>query len=208
MIHYEKVRVTFDGVDVLRDFDLSVDAGDKVLIYGKSGVGKSTILKLLLGFARPDAGAVYFEGRVLDKGLVWEVRKRVAYVSQDMDIGEGKVAGFIEDIMSYKANQDLNDLDSRMRRAMDLFELNRSILEKDMGDLSGGEKQRVGLTVAVLLGRGIYLLDEVTSAVDQEMKKKIVDYFAGLEGKTVLSVSHDVNWLEKDGFKVVRMGVG
>lgn len=207
MIRYEKVRVTRDGVDVLSDFDLELGEGGKVLVYGKSGIGKSTLLKLLLGFVRPDEGSIYFEGRELDRRSVWEVRRRVAYVSQDLDIAEGKVEDFIEEVLLYKANQELDLRDGALAETMDVLELDRSILEKDMRDISGGEKQRVALVVAVLLQRDIYLLDEVTSAVDPDMKRRIVDYFADLEGATVLAVSHDENWLKRDEFSVVRLGV-
>jgi putative ABC transport system ATP-binding protein len=208
IIEYQGIRVTHDDVDVLSGFDLMVDRGEKVLIYGKSGMGKSTILKLLLGFAHPDSGKIYFEEKALDKKSVWEVRKRVAYVSQDLDIAEGKVRDFLDSVLNLKANLQLGDHRERMEEVMGFLELERSILDKQMTDISGGEKQRVALMVAILLKRDIFLLDEVTSAVDPEMKKKIVKYFSSLEDATVISVSHDVNWLESADMKVVRLGVG
>jgi putative ABC transport system ATP-binding protein len=208
LIEYEGIKVTHDDVDVLSDFNLEVDKGEKVLIYGKSGMGKSTILKLLLGFAHPDSGTIFFEDKELDKKSVWEVRKRVAYVSQDLDIAEGKVRDFVDGVLNLKANSQLEDYEGRIGEVLELLELEESILGKQMTDISGGEKQRVALMVAILLQRDIYLLDEVTSAVDLEMKRKVVEYFNSLEDATVLSVSHDVNWLESKNMKVVRLGVG
>lgn len=207
LIEYRGIRVNRNGVDILSDFNLEVERGEKVLVYGKSGTGKTTILKLLLGFVRPDGGAVYFEGRKLDRRSVWEVRKRVAYVSQDLDIAEGRVGDFVEGVLNFKANSHLRVDGGRVEEVLELLELETSILDKQMTDISGGEKQRVALMVAILLGRDVFLLDEATSAVDPEMKRKIVDYFNSLEETTVISVSHDVSWLEGADMKVVRLGV-
>lgn len=207
VITYEDVSVSYDGVDVLKDFSLDIARGDKVLVYGKSGIGKSTILKLLLGFARPDRGAIYFDGVRLDHKSVWEVRKKVAYVSQDLDFGGGRVSDFIDAVFRIKANAGRHDgREERQREVMAWLELDEKLLEKSIPDLSGGEKQRFSLAVSLLLEREIFLLDEVTSAVDPEMKGRIADYFASREGKTVLAVSHDVTWLHRDGLKVIMLG--
>lgn len=206
MIRYENVSVKHGGVDVLKDFNLRVDEGDKVLIYGKSGIGKSTILKLLLGFTYPDSGTLYFRDRELDKRTIWEVRKQIAYVSQDLDICEGKVNDFVCDLLGYKTNSEIQDRERKTRQILELMELDTGILDKDFEDLSGGEKQRISLMAALLLERGIFLLDEVTSSVDTRLKKKIVDHFTSLEGATVLAVSHDINWLDEDRLRVVRLG--
>lgn len=207
MIRYENVAVNRGGVDVLRGFDLEVARGEKVLIYGKSGMGKSTILKLLLGFTYPDSGSVHFDGMEIDRHTVWEVRKRTAYVSQDLDIGEGVVSDFIDTVFSHKTNRHLLDArEERLEGLMGMLELPQKILEKDFADISGGEKQRVALLLSMMLDREVYLLDEVTSAVDLELKRRLVEHFASTDGATVLAVSHDVNWLENENIRIVRLG--
>jgi putative ABC transport system ATP-binding protein len=205
MIGYRDVTVRRAGVDILRDFNLEIESGDKVLLFGKSGIGKSTLLKLLLGFERPDEGSVYVDGKQLDGDRAWDVRRRVSYVSQDLDIAEGKVSGFVDAVLGFKANDGV-DADARMASVMNLLELERGILDKDFEDLSGGEKQRVAIMMAMLLDRDIYLLDEVTSSVDPPMKKKLVEHFTAMDKATVVAVSHDVTWLEAVGLKVVRLG--
>ncbi len=206
MIRYDNITVTYDGADVLKDFSLEVSRGEKVLIYGKSGMGKSTILKLLLGFARPDEGALYFDGEELNRKSVWDVRKRVAYVSQDLDFGGGMVRDFIDGVFDIKANAAREGWEEKLREAMGWLELDAKLLDKDLSDLSGGEKQRIAVAVSLLLDRDVFLLDEVTSAVDPEMKGRIVDYFAALEEATVLAVSHDVTWLRGESMRVIRLG--
>ena len=87
---------------------------------------------------------------------------------------------------------------------MKLFDLDESILEKRVSELSGGEKQRTGIAVAILLGREIFLADEITASLDKELKKRVAGYFA--ESKfTVVAVSHDSEWIETGKFRVVEI---
>lgn len=206
MIRFEDVTVARKGIHILKDFNLQVSRGNKVLIYGNSGIGKSTVLKLLLGFTRPDSGAIYFEDKRIDKKHVWEVRKRVAYVSQDLDIGEGNVSGFMDSVLGYNVNKAIQRHQAKRTDILDFLELEPGILDKSLDEISGGEKQRIALTTAMLLEREIFLLDEVTSAIDTKLKKKVVDYFTSVDGATVLVVSHDAHWLEGNRLKVVRLG--
>ena len=206
MIRFEDVTVARKGIHILKDFNLQVSRGNKVLIYGNSGIGKSTVLKLLLGFTRPDSGAIYFEDKRIDKKHVWEVRKRVAYVSQDLDIGEGNVSGFMDSVLGYNVNKAIQQHQAKRTDILDFLELEPGILDKSLDEISGGEKQRIALATAMLLEREIFLLDEVTSAIDTKLKKKVVDYFTSVAGATVLVVSHDAHWLEGSRLRVVRLG--
>ena len=72
--------------------------------------------------------------------------------------------------------------------------------------MSGGEKQRFALIAGLLLGRKIFLLDEVTSSLDRDMKKKVVDFFADQTDWTVLAVSHDTVWQSREEFRTIPIG--
>lgn len=206
MIRFEDVTVVRNGEAVLSGFNLDVAAGEKVLIYGKSGIGKSTVLGVLLGFVRPDSGDIFFDGELLDRKRVWEVRRRVAYVGQDPDVSEETVSGFIEGVLHYGANRSVPRSEAKRASVFDLLELEPGILCKSMSGISGGERQRVVLAAALLLERDVFLLDEVTSHIDAGLKRKVVGHFASMEGATVLVVSHDPHWLEGNRLKVVRLG--
>ena len=90
----------------------------------------------------------------------------------------------------------------RLLKHLDDFSLSEDLLSKDVENLSGGERQRLGFIIALLLDRDILLLDEVTSSLDIEMKKKVEEYIKKSD-KTVLLISHDTHWDIKN-FKVVR----
>ena len=144
---------------VLQDFSFEIQPGDKVIVSGRSGIGKTTLFRLLLGFEKPNRGEIYFENRLLNDTNVWELRRKVAYVSQDLNIGRGNLQSFFNATLSLKANlsnkkaglEDLNEL-------LEYFELPEALLLKNIEELSGGEKQRVAIINASLLKRTIVLL--------------------------------------------------
>ena len=89
---------------------------------------------------------------------------------------------------------------------MDFLRLPASVLDDEYEKLSGGEKQRIAILIALLLKRNIFLLDEVTSFLDAELKKKIITFFTQNREWTVLAISHDPDWLDADNIKVIRLG--
>jgi len=193
MLTIQDISIKYDGKPILSDFNLSVAKGDKILIKGSSGIGKSTIFRLIMGFGVQSSGTISLDGILIDSSSVWDVRKRIAYVSQDTDIGNGKVGDLIDEIFSFKANKDVLD-HTQLDKVMSDLSLDHSILKKDYMKLSGGEKQRIALVMALLSGKDIFLLDEVTAELDAALKQKVVDIFFGNPDWTVLSISHDREW--------------
>lgn len=203
LIKYENIGISFGDRKVLSGFNLTIKKNQKILLRGKSGVGKTTLLKMLLGFTKPSEGTLYFRNRVIDSKTCWEARKEIAYVVQDTDLGEGKVQNLLDEIFSYSANKEKLSR-GKLQTFMRELELEDNILEKNFQELSGGEKQRIGILIALLLNRDIYLLDEATSALDAKLKKKVADYFLAREDWTLLIVSHDREW-ERDWMKIIDL---
>ncbi|MFP4654463.1 MAG: ATP-binding cassette domain-containing protein [Methanohalobium sp.] len=201
LIKYEGIDISYNGVNIVSDFNLSIFKGEKVLVKGNSGTGKSTLMKLLLGFTQQTYGNLYFQGEIVDESLVWDIREKVAYVPQELDIGDGNVDNFINEILSYQVNRSSLDY-SRIYSLLKQFNLKQNILSKDFENLSGGEKQRIAIVISLLINRYIYLLDEPTSALDLNLKKKVVDHFIENGDLTVFIVSHDSEW-ERERVKVV-----
>ena len=193
-LEMEDVSIQFDGRPVLNGFSMCVAAGEKVALTGPSGVGKSTVLRCLLGLAAPAAGRIRICGEPLDGRSVWTLRRRMAYVPQEPQMGSGTAGEILRRPFEYRANAaHLANLD-RLPELLGGFGLDRSILNQDSGALSGGEKQRLAWIGALLLGRPILLLDEASSALDEASRKAAADLLHAAAGVTVLSVSHDVQW--------------
>lgn len=187
------------------NFSLSFDEGEKVLLFGKSGTGKSSLLKLLLGFVRQNAGEILINGDKLDKKQVWKLRKTTAYVNQNLEIGEGSILEYLREFLSLKSNADVEFDEQEITKYIEFFELPPDLLEKNIEDISGGEKQRFAIITSILLNRDIYLLDEITSGLDSEMKQKVADFFANEFSKTLLIVSHDEIWKEFPNIRTITL---
>ncbi|MEL4305360.1 ABC transporter ATP-binding protein [Methanococcoides sp. LMO-2] len=205
LLKYEDISIRYGEKEVLSHFDLDINKGDRILLKGRSGSGKSTLLKMPMGFAHPTSGRLYFNNRLLDSNTVWDARKRIAYVSQDLDIYEGSVNEFIEEVFSYSFNEGKLDR-TKLRRLLVYLGFEKDVLEMDFEDLSGGEKQRIGIIMSVLIGKDIYLLDEITSSLDAALKEKVANYFLERKEWTLVIISHDDVWDNKD-VKVVPVGV-
>lgn len=185
------VEIRFGGQRVLRSFSLSLDPGEKAMLTGPSGCGKSTVLRCFLGFVVPDAGSVSIEGTQLTPDTIWRLRQRIAYVGQEPDLGTGTAAQAVERPFHYRANAGLRRNLDRIPELFERFNLAHDLLHKDVGSLSGGEKQRIALVSAILLDRRIFLLDEITSALDKVSKQAVADFFRLREDATALIVAHD-----------------
>lgn len=190
-LEIKDVTVRLNRQTILQDFSLSLGTGQKALLTGPSGCGKSTVLRCLLGFVVPQAGSVRIVGEPLTAESVWTLRRRIAYVGQEPDLGAGLVRDILERPFHYRANAALRGNLARVPELFDAFGLARSLLDKEVGDLSGGEKQRVALVSALLLDRNIFLLDEVTSALDPASKRKVIEYLRSRAEATMLFVAHD-----------------
>ena len=196
MITLENISLSFANKKLFENFNLKINRGDKILLYGKSGTGKSSLLKMLLGFQIPDSGSIYFNGKISDQKSIWEFRKKVGYVSQDTDIGQGKINDLLEEILNYSNHRELEPDRKSLVKYLEFFELPASILEKDIADISGGEKQRVAAARALVQARDALLLDEATSNLDIYHSLSILNVIrqrAADQGLCVVAAVHDIN---------------
>lgn len=202
-IEIKDVSLEFDNKVLFDHFNLSIAKGDKILISGKSGAGKSSLIKMLLGFRNYDSGDIHFIDKKLKSGDFSELRNIYAYVNQDVTIRKGNIKDFLHILESYKNNAfEFEGEFGLSENLMDLFEFDPSLVNKSIEELSGGERQRLGIIIAIMLRRPVYLLDEVTSALDKNLKHIVANYFATCK-ETVISISHDEAWEEHGSFKKV-----
>ena len=205
MINYDRIDLSYDGIELFKQFKLKIVEGEKVLISGPSGCGKTSLFRLLLGFSGVEKGDIYFKNQLLDKNSIRKIRSEIFYLSQDIDLRDEEVDTVIREILEYDLNKKINYDGPYIKKYMDILELEANILNKNVMKLSGGERQRVGLLICFLLNRPVLLLDEPTSALDEKMKMKIADMLLK-ENKTVLIISHDEVFQKNELFKRVEIG--
>lgn len=198
MIRIEKLDKSFGKLTVLKQVDLQFNAGETVCLIGPNGSGKTTLIKCLLGLVIPDSGFVYYNGvSVLG---AWEYRRSFGYMPQigrfpeQMRVRE--VFQMMKDLRSDKMNLDDDLLNS--------FSLNE-IMEKRMGNLSGGTRQKVSASLAYLFDPEILILDEPTAGLDpissERLKAKVMK--EKQKGKLTLITSHNMSEVEELADKVI-----
>lgn len=200
-IQFQNIHLKFNNKVIFQDFSLAINKGDKLLLSGKSGRGKSTLLNLLLGFTNMDSGKIIIKDEAATPKNYFKIRQMFAFVNQDITLRPGNVQAVLDEIASFSGNEFDGHLRSDL---LDYFEFGEELIKKDTKDLSGGERQRLGIILAILLDREVFLLDEITSALDKTLKEKTVDYFSKSD-KTVIVVSHDITWSENPVFKEVTL---
>lgn len=189
-VEFRDISIAFDRKKVLENFNLKVMEGEKVLISSPSGSGKTTLLRALMGFNRLDSGEIFVRNREVSEKSINEIRGEVGYLSQKMNFRNLKVEILIKEILSYEKNRNLIYDVEKLKELFQFLNLEDKILHQEVNDLSGGEKQRVGFIILLLLDRDIWVLDEITSSLDRELKEKIVNCILEKD-KTVIMVSHD-----------------
>lgn len=193
IVEFKNINLKYADKFIFKDFNFSIHKNDKILLNGKSGTGKTTLIKMICGFIIPENGNIYYKNELIDYKNIHSVRNNIAYVSQDVDLPEIKVIEALKEIYSYKKNRDLIYSEEKFFKYLDFFNLNNTIINKNIKELSGGERQRLGIIIALLLDRELLLLDEITSGLDEQLKIKIIEYFSKLE-KTIIIISHDTHW--------------
>jgi putative ABC transport system ATP-binding protein len=186
------------GRPVLGDLSLEIDPG-ATAILGPSGCGKSTLLRLLNRLADPDAGLVRFHGedvRALDP---LELRRRAVLVPQL----PAPLPGTVAENVRYGPSLLGRQVDPRP--ALEMAGLDGDFVERDAARLSVGEQQRVMLARALALDPEVLLLDEPTAALDERAKESVEATLAGLEGLSMVLVTHERAQAERLARRVVRM---
>jgi len=191
LLEIQNLHVSFDSKQVLKGFSADLKAGEKIAVTGESGTGKSTLLKCVLGFICPDSGIIRISGKELSSKNVWELRKKIGYVPQEPDLGQGIVESALFRPFQFKANRELVPGIDKIQDLFDRFRLEPELLKKDITKLSGGEKQRIAIITALLLKRQVYLLDEATSALDEITRQVVVDYLKVYPELSLIAVTHD-----------------
>ena len=187
-------RYSRNGKDIMKGTDFTVEKGMITAVLGGNGVGKSTLLKVIAGVAKPYAGKVTIDGKNIKsyKGNSL-YRGLVAMLPQDPTLLFSR-SSVREEIISMKSQGDTSDMLSN-EKLVELLDLDK-IMEMHPYDISGGEAQKVAFAKVMRLNPSILLLDEPTKGLDPSAKKVLAELllFIKSQGKTIILVSHDIEF--------------
>ena len=211
LIRIERLKKSFDGLDVLNGVDLDIARGDAIAIIGQSGCGKSVLLKHLIRLLHPDEGSVTFDGQDIaqaDSRWLRKMRYRVGVLFQ---------SAALFDSMTVAENVGLGLKEGRQHSAKQVKQIVMEKLElvalgsaadKQPSELSGGMRKRVGLARAIATDPEVLLYDEPTTGLDPITADMINDLIVDLQNKlnvTSISVTHDMTSAYKIANRIVML---
>ncbi len=212
VILFDKVNKWFGDFHVLRDIDLKVAKGERIVICGPSGSGKSTMIRCINRLEEHQQGTIVVDGVELTDDLkhIDHIRSEVGMVFQSFNLFPH---------MTVLDNLVIGQYLVRRMPKMEAEEVAMTYLErvkitdqagKYPGQLSGGQQQRVAIARSLCMKPKIMLFDEVTSALDPEMVKEVLDVMIDLarEGMTMLVVTHEMGFARTVADRVIFMDEG
>lgn len=193
LLRLDKISYRIDNKTILNDINFELQPSEFKLITGPSGCGKSTLLKIVASLLSPTNGSIFFENKDYLTLSPEEYRQQVSYCTQTpMLFGETVYDNLKFPYFLRKLSVD----DKKLAHDLDYFCLPESIMKKGINELSGGEKQRISLIRNLQFMPKILLLDEITSALDEDNKTKVNDvihHYVKDQNLAVLWVTHDQN---------------
>lgn len=177
-------------------FSMQVEPGRMACLTGESGCGKTSLLRACVGLVDTTQGSITADGIRLQTHTLNEVRRRVAYLPQELALPADTVREMVELPFLLAANEGRRAELSRLPQCMESLGVERELLERRTASLSGGQRQRIMLAVATLLGKRLLLLDEPSSALDGDNARQVGEYvkrYCEQSGAAALVVSHDRN---------------
>lgn len=194
---------------LLKNVSLAARQGERIAIVGKSGCGKTTLLKLLVGLLNADEGRILYSGIEIDQIKISGLHKRIGFILQNSRLYNMSIK---ENLLLVNPQATKEDIEEACRKAcildfiQELSEGFDTVIGENSSKLSGGQRQRIALARAFLMDVDVYIFDEATSAIDQYSEKLINDAIANMnKDKIVIIVAHRESSIQLCN-RVIRLG--
>lgn len=204
-----------DAPYILKDISLKVKPGEYVAIVGKTGCGKSTLMRLLLGFEIPETGAIYFDGKDISGLDPSSLRKKIGTVMQSSGLFQGDIYSNIVITDPELTLQDAWEAAEKAGIADDIRRMPmgmHTIISEGQGGISGGQRQRIMIARAIAPKPKLLLFDEATSALDNKSQKQVADALDQM-GCTRIVIAHRLSTIRHcdrilvlDGGQIIEDG--
>uniref|UniRef100_UPI00402A6303 ATP-binding cassette domain-containing protein n=1 Tax=[Ruminococcus] torques TaxID=33039 RepID=UPI00402A6303 len=212
MIRLEHVTKSFGRYKALDDVSIVVEEGEFLTVIGRSGCGKTTMLRMINGLQKPDSGKVYAAGEDVGEADLIRLRRKIGYVIQNkglfpyMTVEKNII--YVPVISGQKDKRQNRKLAEEL---IGLVGLEREMLDRYPEELSGGQQQRVGIARALASRPKLLLMDEPFGALDEITKRAMQNELLALQkklGMTVVFITHDIREAMKLGDRVLVMEQG
>lgn len=212
MIRLEHVTKSFGRYKALDDVSIVVEEGEFLTVIGRSGCGKTTMLRMINGLQKPDSGKVYAAGEDVGEADLIRLRRKIGYVIQNKGLfPHMTVEKNIIYVPVISGQKDKRQNRKLAEELIGLVGLEREMLDRYPEELSGGQQQRVGIARALASRPKLLLMDEPFGALDEITKRTMQNELLALQkklGMTVVFITHDIREAMKLGDRVLVMEQG
>ena len=212
MIRLEHVTKSFGRYKALDDVSIVVEEGEFLTVIGRSGCGKTTMLRMINGLQKPDSGKVYAAGEDVGEADLIRLRRKIGYVIQNKGLfPHMTVEKNIIYVPVISGQKDKRQNRKLAEELIGLVGLEREMLDRYPEELSGGQQQRVGIARALASRPKLLLMDEPFGALDEITKRAMQNELLALQkklGMTVVFITHDIREAMKLGARVLVMEQG
>ncbi|HFD05230.1 MAG TPA: ATP-binding cassette domain-containing protein [Firmicutes bacterium] len=197
MVIVENITKEFNGRKVLDNLSIEIRDGEIITIIGKSGIGKSVLLKSIVGLLRPEKGRIFIDDIPLVGENIYLLRRKIGFIFQKSALIESLNVG--ENIglaLKYIRNMHAEEIRNRVIDALRKVELDPKVMELFPSNLSGGMLKRAAIARAIILNPQYILYDEPTTGLDPIVSRTIEELIINLNRKmkiTSIIVTHDLN---------------
>ena len=211
MIRLEHVTKSFGRYKALDDVSIVVEEGEFLTVIGRSGCGKTTMLRMINGLQKPDSGKVYAAGEDVGEADLIRLRRKIGYVIQNKGLfPHMTVEKNIIYVPVISGQKDKRQNRKLAEELIGLVGLEREMLDRYPEELSGGQQQRVAIARALAMNPQILFFDEPTSALDPELTGEILKVIRDLAAEhiTMVIVTHEMNFARDISDRIIFMDKG